>query len=394
MHIHVSTLSRCLPGKRRGVPYCETQPEGVTMARQARCDAIDESTVGVYHCINRCVRRAYLCGVDAVSGKNLDHRKTWIQKRLEFLAGQFGIDVVGFSVLSNHFHLILRNRPDVVAGWSDDEVARRWWNLFPGRCNDDGSPASPEDHELRMMQADAKRLQEVRRRLSSISWLMRCLAEHVARRANREEDSSGRFWQGRFRCQRLLDESAILACSAYVDLNPIRADIAKTPETSEYTSAYQRIHARRDTQAAGSKQKATRPKVSARSRHRLPPIVARDDWLSPVELNESHEKSQSTPPSRRASHRGFLPMKLTHYLELLDWTGRQVGKKRRGSIPDDLAPILDRLQISGEHWVELVKNFGRWFHRAIGRPPNLAAEATRCNRRWLHGMTRTRNVFA
>ena len=73
------------------------------MARLPRSDAIDESTVGVYHCINRCVRRAFLCGDDPVSGNNYDHRKTWIQERLEFLASQFGIDVIGFSVMSNIF---------------------------------------------------------------------------------------------------------------------------------------------------------------------------------------------------------------------------------------------------------------------------------------------------
>ena len=103
------------------------------MARQNRCDAIDESTVGVYHCINRCVRRAFLCGEDPVSGNNYDHRKDWIQRRLEFLAGQFAIDVIGFSVMSNHFHTILRNRPDVVASWSDSEVARRWFARAVGR---------------------------------------------------------------------------------------------------------------------------------------------------------------------------------------------------------------------------------------------------------------------
>jgi hypothetical protein len=50
---------------------------------------------------------------------------------LQFLAGQFGIDVLGFALLSNPLHLILTNRPDVVLGWSHEEVARRWWHLFP-----------------------------------------------------------------------------------------------------------------------------------------------------------------------------------------------------------------------------------------------------------------------
>ena len=89
------------------------------MARLTRREQIDETSVGVYHCINRCVRQAFLCGDDPVSGNNYDHRKNWIQQRLEFLAGEFAVDVIGFSVLSNHFHLILRNRPDVVDQWTD-----------------------------------------------------------------------------------------------------------------------------------------------------------------------------------------------------------------------------------------------------------------------------------
>ena len=280
------------------------------MARQNRCDAIDESTVGVYHCINRCVRRAFLCGEDPVSGNNFDHRKDWIQRRLEFLAGQFAIDVIGFSVMSNHFHTILRNRPDVVASWSDSEVARRWWNLFPARRNSDGTPAKPRRADLKAL---TRQINKLRRRLSSISWLMRCLCENVARRANSEDDSSGRFWSGRFRSQKLLDETSILACAIYVDLNPIRAMVTTTPEESRFTSAYQRIQARQKR---------------AGRRDDSPNALAGDAWLSPIELQEEESRSLAAKPSRRASNRGFLPLTLDEYLQLLDRTSgsrRQAG---------------------------------------------------------------------
>ena len=139
------------------------------MARSPRRGLVDATEVGVYHCVQRAVRRAWLCGQDPVTGKNFDHRKGWIQERLAFLAGQFS---------------------------SDEEVARRWWNLFPGRKTEDDKPAEPEAHELEMLMGDSERLQERRQRLSSISWLMRCLAEPIARRANREDRCTGRFWEG------------------------------------------------------------------------------------------------------------------------------------------------------------------------------------------------------
>jgi len=93
------------------------------MARLARADVFDPAEVSVFHCINRCVRRCFLCGDDPLTGQNFDHRKAWLESRLQFLAGQFGIDVLGFAILSNHFHLVLRNRPDVVAAWTDTGTA-------------------------------------------------------------------------------------------------------------------------------------------------------------------------------------------------------------------------------------------------------------------------------
>ena len=107
-------------------------------------------------------------GQDAVTGQNFAHRKAWIQQRLEFLAGQFGSEVLSFAVMSNHLHVVLRNRPDVVPEWSDQEVARRWWFLFPGRKDAAGQPEEPTAADLQMLTADEERLAERRRRLSSL----------------------------------------------------------------------------------------------------------------------------------------------------------------------------------------------------------------------------------
>jgi len=97
--------------------------------------------------------------------------------------------------------------------------------------------------ELALLTADPQHWPNGAVRLSSLSWFMRCLSEPIARRAQSEDEVSGRFWRAGFKCQKLLDEAAILACSVYVDLNPIRAGLAATPETSVDTSAHARFKA-------------------------------------------------------------------------------------------------------------------------------------------------------
>ena len=211
------------------------------MPAYPRHEIVADDGVGLYHCIVRCVRRAFLCGDDPASGKNHDHRKEWIRLRLQELAAVFGIDVCGYAVMSNHFHVVLRVRPDLAQDWSDEEVALRWRLLYPPRDEATGLQAEPEQHDLNMITSDPERVAELRHRLASLSWFMRCLNEPIARAANREDNCSGRFWQGRFRSVALLDEAAVLACSVYVDLNPIRAGVAGTPEESEFTSAFDRI---------------------------------------------------------------------------------------------------------------------------------------------------------
>lgn len=313
------------------------------MARLARCQIVDPREVADYHCINRCVRRCYLCGDDTHMGRNYDHRKKWLEARLMFLAAHFGIDIVGFSVMSNHFHLVLRSRPDVVDTWSDDEVARRWMMLCPQRKSPDGEPCEPLRAELDAIVNNPNLLTSIRLRLSDISWLMRMIAEPIARRANKEDEVTGRFWEGRYKCVRLCDEAALLAALAYVDLNPIRAGIAESPEASDFTSAQRRIESR----------------MTGKSQ---------DNWLPPVALGNTDIGPQSHSDGHRASDKGCLPLALDEYLQLLDWTGRQLVRGKRGRIPDHLPPLLERLGISPSNWLPLVEGFGGHFHRVAGQP--------------------------
>ena len=339
------------------------------MARLARGDVFDPFEISTFHCINRCVRRCFLCGHDPVSGKNFNHRKRWLEERLRFLAGIFGIDVLGFAILSNHFHLVLRNRPDVVASWSDQDVARHWLRLCPVRKTDAGAAEEPTDQEIAAITGAPERLAEIRLRLSHISWFMRMIAEPIARQANREDQTGGRFWQGRFRTVKLCDEAALLACSVYVDLNPIRAGLAATLEASDFTSAQRRIEARQ----------TALPKSAAESGRARTETRAPDDWLTPLPLQETTTLAGPAPSisRRRCSDKGFLPLSLDEYLTLLDWTGRQHAAGKRGAIPADLAPILTRLGIETSGWLRLTQDFGRLFRRVAGGCPALERERSR-----------------
>ena len=443
------------------------------MARRNRAEVVVEDEVGVYHCIQRVVRRAFLCGVDPVSGNSFNHRRDWIRHRLEALAGLFGVEIAAFAVMSNHVHVILRNRPDVVALWSNEDVARRWLTLFPGRVGSKPQPASapvilpapvdepaalipagtsaastgrgssdPLDLAVAALAADAAMMATIRGRLSSLSWFMRCLAEPIARRANKEDQCSGHFWEGRFRSQRLLDEAALLACSVYVDLNPVRAGLADRPETSKLTSAHERIMALlQEVSSAAAAQEGCVAPAFPDSSATAPPeenplaatgessaviaafaaaqpagkstansLLPRDGWLSPIELDERATPlmtampvpqamaagSQATASSRarRASDRGLLPMKLENYLELIDWTGRQLRAGTKGVIPASLAPILARLQVSLENWLETVARFGRRFRHAVGLAEHLEAEALRLGVARLRGLHWSQAAFA
>ena len=258
------------------------------MARVNRREVLADGEVQVVHCINRCVRHGFLCGDDVVSGQNYDHRRQWVQDRLEFLAGVFGVELLGFSVMSNHFRCILRTRPDIVQEWADEEVAMRWWRLFPQRRNKDGSPADPTDADLLAVHGDASVLAERRLRLSSVSWFMRCTSEVIARMSNAEDECTGRFWEGRFKAKILDSEEAIAACMVYVDLNPIRAGIADSPEKSNFTSVQARM-----TDAKSADKVATPDGRDVRTEH-----DERVGWLSQIPLEPKRRTSVISPRSR------------------------------------------------------------------------------------------------
>ncbi|MDC8856119.1 transposase, partial [Shewanella algae] len=155
-----------------------------------------------YHCISRCVRRAFLCGVDDYSGKSYEHRRDWVESRLLELAAVFAIDLCAYAVMSNHLHLVLRVDLKTATEWTLEQVLQHWHLLYSGTLLSQrflrGETLS--DIEYLTLQQTTE---VYRQRLMDISWFMRALNEPIARQANREDGCSGRFWEGRFKSQAL-----------------------------------------------------------------------------------------------------------------------------------------------------------------------------------------------
>ncbi|CAM2871551.1 transposase [Vibrio rarus] len=280
-----------------------------------------------YHCCSRVVRRAYLCGNDPLSGKNYDHRRAWVEALLMKLATVFAIDIAAFAVMSNHLHVVLKVDIDTVNDWSDREVIEHWHQLFKGndlthRFANGNVIETYETAQLKHFIAT------YRSRLCDISWFMRCLNEPIARQANKEDNCSGRFWEGRFKSQALLDNAALLTCMAYVDLNPIRAKMSDTIEHSNHTSIQLRIQ---------EALKGEQPK----------------SLLSFI--GNEHQKQVKG-----------INFSLSDYLELLDETGRIIRNDKQGALSEHCENILERIDIPHANWLKLTTEFGKLFHGPVG----------------------------
>lgn len=260
--------------------------------------------------------------------------------------------------MSNHTHIVLHVDPNEVQAWPDEEVARRWLSVFPGALRD----AQTEQHKEYIvlgLRSDPERMKEIRSRLGSLSWFMRALNEPIARWANKEDGCSGRFWEGRFKSQALLEEQAVVGAMAYVDLNPVRAGMSDSLDDSDHTSVQSRLKERSDT-----------------------------NLLSSALLN------RPLKPVAGLDADALFGMTESSYLELVQWTGEQAHPIKRGKLTpgtetaaDKPPEILWTLAKHPKQWMRQVQGTELLYYRAIGSAEALMAKAAAIGQRWMKGVS-------
>ena len=339
-----------------------------------RAHIVDPNEPGLYHCFSRCVRRAFLMG------PGHDHRRAWIERRLEFLCSVFAVDAAAHSAMSNHLHVLVRIDPPRARDWTAHEVVRRWGCLHPksvlaraGLAVKRGARAPDElpDEAIARVARDDRRVEEYRRRLSSLSWFMKSLKEPLARLANAEDGVSGAFWEGRFRSPRVLDLAGLLTCMVYIDLNPIHAGLCEGLADSMYTSVRLRLKALRRF----LRSRALRMTLPAEDIARLERIVEQDEatvetpessWMAPVGGGGDGAR---TP---------LLGIDAADYIAIVETAGRRPDPRKRGMIPARVMSVLESLRMDVDRWLTVVtgKDGPQW-GTAIGSAISLAVEAAR-----------------
>jgi REP element-mobilizing transposase RayT len=309
---------------------------------RARSESYDLASTPLYHCISRCVRRAFLCGKDDYSGKCFEHRRDWIESRLMQLADIFAIHIYAFAVMSNHLHVVVAINEALALDWDDEEVVERYARLFK---NAKSQLEHLSDHARREVIATW------RARLHDLSWFMRALNEPIARRANKEDKCTGRFWEGRFKSQPLLDDEALLTCMAYVDLNWVRTGVSTSLDDETHTSICRRLQ-------------------SADSSKPVP------DGLMPFE-DQTDEHA--------------IPMSFADYVELLEWTGR-CSKADAGQLRGRPPALLQRLKLDPTAWLQTMQDQGLRTVGVLGSVEALDRFATKHGKRWVHGKGHARKL--
>lgn len=307
------------------------------MSRPARSDLFAANEINRLLLSSRCVRESRLMGIDSSTGKNYEHRRAWLEKRIRRLALQFAIEVQSFSIRDNEVIFIVRNRPDWVKSWSDREIVYRWLMICPKRKNKLGEPKEPKEEEIISILQNQNLMLEIRSRLSDPSWWMRLILQPLAARANIEENLTGGFWQGRYQSLVLLDDASAIAASVFTEIASIRDELRKSLRDSIYSSLRDRW----------------------------------EDFLndSPHLANKSFLCSMYRKGSCFSASSSILPVTLEDYLDLIEWTRSSLIRVTSSDSKEPhVTPhrTLDAYGISVDLWLLMATDFNRIFYLFAG----------------------------
>ncbi len=323
----------------------------------ARKNIVDSETPGFYHCTNRCVRRTFLCGLDEQTGKNYSHRKDWLQSRMYELCKLFSIEIYAFAIMDNHYHIVLHLDPLEPSNWSKEEVAEKWLSAF--NSLEDPKFARRRELKKQAIIADKEKIKLYRKRLGSLSWFTSRLNEPLAKQANKEDSCTGSFWQGRYSAQALLDEAAVFSCMAYVDLNPVRAKITNKLEESSHTSIQQQFNAIKEKE----------------------PIDVQAHLNSSIRAISNSVKSKS------------LPMSLKNYIELVEWTGKNIVHPNKAAMPKNIQSSLKSLNLQNNHWLKQIENYNNHYCHVVGTVEQIRAKAKQLKLRCMKGVSAAKLLY-
>jgi len=196
---------------------------------------LDLDSTNYYHCITRCVRRSYLCGIDPATEKDYNYRKLIIKSLIKLLTSAFSIEICSYAVMCNHIHLVLYVNKSQAESLGKEEVLRRWSLVYPNSASDIQTAISNNENNVNIQ------IENCRNKLFNISFFMEKLCVTLARQFNKEDNCKGRFWEGRFQSIPIFDLQSLINTMTYVDLNPIRAKMVSYPEEHESCSINDRF---------------------------------------------------------------------------------------------------------------------------------------------------------
>ena len=298
----------------------------------------------------------------SIQVKTLITEEEWLVERVKHLSSLFAIEIAAYAIMSNHYHLVVKVNKTEALEWSEEEVINRWYQLYKSNNLIDRYMNEANLDDATKMQCQ-QLIELWRTRLYDISWYMKNLNEYIARQANKEDNCTGKYWEGRYSSQALLDETALLSCMAYVDSNPIRAGIATNLQDSDFTSIQERLaHFNTPEQQSNTNQS--------------------------TEENYNNSNRQQPPklkPFSVYAQTNTLPFNLMDYIELVDWTGRQVHPKKKGYIGKDMPKVLATLNVEKADWLEKIQSFREHYAHFVGNKHTLKQLAVQNDSKWYKG---------